>query len=81
MTVTSTHLTNIRFSQEERHLLKYGLNYSIEKTGFNLLCQPDSRNRRSNTTSGYKDAKHIPLYGSKRRQLYVVKEFNNKLAT
>jgi len=32
------NLTNVRFSQEEMQLLKYGLNYSIENPGTTYLA-------------------------------------------
>jgi hypothetical protein len=93
--------TNIRFDQEEMQLLKYGLNYSIEK--------PASTYTSNLIAVGYKNAEYIlhqtppppkkkkrkqnktklkQIIGStsrtkvlEKRQLYVTKALNKKLAT
>ena len=86
--------TDIRFSQEEMQLLKYGLNCSIENP---VSTYSTSLIAETERTIMLLYTKYIPQHGSiklkqvvgssgrsdvlQNRQLYVVKELNKRLAT
>jgi len=91
------NLTNVRLNKEEMQLLKYGLNYSIERSISSYIANLTAETERAirfldvkmqNTYRNMASNKLKQIINSKgqnnilqKRQLQVMKELNKKLAT